>query len=366
MSEALETHRHWWWVFGPWRLRPLLLTTVYGMFFLAYISGFYRERGLLEGEVLTSGLIPGLILALIVFVIAWLGRRWQDVRGVHWPSYIVVIVLLSVVGPSARAIGFLPSELPSSPVLVLTTFVRALIVVVTISTIIGAVLDRLEREVAATQEALDLAREQQVQLLTADEESRRQASLVLHDRVQAGLIASCLELRDLARRLPEPERAELLPLIDRLEAMRSIDVRRAARSLSPNLVDVDFRTAVEELSMQYETVFRVDLAIDPALDRTVDGRDPQTLLAAYRIIDQSLLNAAAHSGASAVAIAVIHTPDGCFVRVADDGIGPPEDPVGGLGSTIMTAWARASNGTWAMERGEDGRGTVVTARLSNA
>ena len=364
MSDPIEQPRHWWWVLGPWPLRPALLTIVYVMFFLSYISGFFREQALLAGEVLTSGLIPGLILALVVLVIAWIGGRWQDARGVHWPSYLVCIAVLAAVGPFARAVGFLPSELPSSPVLILGIYVRSLIVVVTICSVTGAVFDRLERQVAATQVALDVAREQQVQILTADEEARRQASLVLHDRVQAGLIASCLELRALSRDLPEPQRAQIQPLIDRLEAMRSIDVRRAARALSPNLVDVDFRTAIEELAIQYETVFRVDLAIDPALDRTIDGRDPQTLLAAYRIIDQSLLNAAAHAQASTVTIAVVQTPGGCSVRIADDGVGPPADPARGLGSTIMTAWARASGGTWSMGRGDHGRGTVVTAQLS--
>ena len=361
-----ERHRHWWWVFGPWALRPALLTIVYGMFFLSYIAGFYREQGLVEGEVLMSGLIPGLVLAAIVLVIALAGRRWQDARGVHWPSYLIMLVILSLVGPAARAIGFLPSELPSSPPLIAGAFFRSFIVVLMICTVIGAVLNRLERQISATQEALDLAREQQVQILTADEEARRQASLVLHDRVQAGLIASCLELRDLARRLPEREQGEMQPLIDRLEALRSIDVRRAARALSPNLVDVDFRTAVEELAIQYETVFEIDLEIDPALDRASDGRDPQTLLAAYRIIDQSLLNAAAHAQANAVTIAVVQMPHGCLVRISDDGVGPPEDPVRGLGSTIMTAWARASNGSWSMERGPHGHGAVVTARLGTA
>ena len=363
MTELIEQPRHWWWVFGPWRLRPVLLTTVYVMFFLSYISGFFREQALLAGEVLTSGLIPGLVLALVVLVIAWLGRRWQDARGVHWPSYLVLIAVLAAIGPGARALGFLPSELPHSPVLILGIYVRSLIVVVTICSVTGAVFHRLERQVAATQVALDVAREQQVQILTADEEARRQASLVLHDRVQAGLIASCLELRALARELPEPQRAQIRPLIDRLEAMRSIDVRRAARALSPNLVDVDFRTAVEELAIQYETVFRIELDIDPALDRASGSRDPQTLLAAYRIIDQSLLNAAAHAHASTVMIDVVQTAGGCSVRIADDGVGPPAEPARGLGSTIMTAWARASGGTWSMQRGDDGRGTVVMALL---
>ncbi len=362
MIEPVQ-QRRWWWVLGPWPIRPVLLTIVYGMFFLAYIAGFYREQGLVEGEVLASGLIPGLVLAAIVLVLALAGRKWQDARGVHWPSYLVLLIILSLVGPAARAIGFLPSELPSSPPLIAGASARSFIVVFIICTVIGTVVNRLERQIAATQEALDVAREQQVQILTADEEARRQASLVLHDRVQAGLIATCLELRELSRRLPDPEQAQMQPLIDRLESLRSIDVRRAARALSPNLVDVDFRTAVEELAIQYETVFRVDLEIDPALDRASDGRDPQMLLAAYRIIDQSLLNAAAHAQATAVAIAVVQTPAGCVVRIADDGVGPPLDPARGLGSTIMTAWTRASNGSWTMERGANGRGTIVTATL---
>ena len=308
----------------------------------------------------------GALLTLAIYAIASMAKAWQRRHGVHWGAYLVSILAISVTFPMSRAIGLVPPEFPTDPLHVFGLFVRALMIFTFIITLIGIALGRLDEQIAATQSALEIAREQQVQILTADEEARRQASLLLHDKVQAGLITACLELRSLSRRLPDAERGELQSMISRLEAMRSIDVRSAARVLSPNLNDIDFATALEELSTQYDSAFQVDLEVDPELDLRSNSRNPQVLLAAYRIIEQALLNAAAHAQAEHVIVAVRRTPSGCDLQVHDDGVGWPPTAVRGLGSTIMTTWTRAMHGTWSVRPGADGRGTVISAHLKDS
>jgi signal transduction histidine kinase len=97
------------------------------------------------------------------------------------------------------------------------------------------------------------------------------------------------------------------------------------------------------------------------LDRAVIGSG--LLLAAYRIVEQGLLNAVVHAGASRVDIRITRTSAGCTVTVADDGDGLSQNAGSGLGSTLVTTWARAMHGEWRWETGLDGRGTALVAEL---
>lgn len=347
-------------VVGPWPIRPALLTFFTFMIYLTFQAGAAGGEPLLSPHMMRTAVLPGVLLGLPVFSIAWLGRAWQDRHGVHWPSYLLVIALLTAVAPLGRRFDIVPTDVVGGVSNVTSVFRFAGTYMLT-NAVAGLVVRRLERQISATEEALDIARRQQVQILTADEEARRQASLLLHDRVQAGLIITCLELRQLSKELPSASAAKLRPLIEQLETIRSIDVRRAARALSPNLKDIDFQTAVEELVLPYETSFQVDITIDPEIDRSRGRIDPQVLLAAYRVIDQALLNTAAHAQAHHVSISFVRTVDGLEAKVVDDGVGLPQAPVRGLGSTIVTTWMRATGGSWTMESPRSGGGTTVTA-----
>lgn len=359
-----DSRHRWWWFLGPWPVRPALLTMVMLAVYISYVGGFYGNRVLLDREVLLSGLLPGLPLAVIVYSVAKLGERWQRKRGVHWPSYLLTMVVLSAVGPTSRAIGFAPAALPSQPLFVGTSVFRAFVVFFTVSAVLGTVLDRLERQVRATQDALAVAREQQVQMLTTDEEARRQVSLLLHDRVQAGLLTTGMQLRALANRLPESERRELLAVQEQLETIRAIDVRGAARALSPNLDDVDLQTALEDLASQYEVAFATDIRVDADLERDLMQHAPFTALACYRIVDQALMNIAAHAQATAVTVTIDRAGDAVALAVRDNGRGLPPQVTPGLGSAIITTWVRATHGTWDLAPQPDGPGTELSARIN--
>ena len=360
MSES--TRRHWWRLVGPWQIRPGLLTGVAFLYYLTYRAGQQGSMLLFDPTSVTGTIIPGLAAAAVVYGIGALGRAWQGRRGIDWVSYLVTLGAMTAV-----SVAFRVAVLSGTPAMSvganLAGYGRFLFTFMLTSAVAGVIVSRLEAQVTATQEALRVAREQQVQLIAADEEARRQVSLLLHDRVQAGLLTTCLELRGLAPALPPGERSMLEGLIERLEAMRVLDVRQAARVLSPNLEEVDLQTALEDLAAQYEAIFTTEVVIDPADERELSERWPFTALAIYRIVDQGLINVAAHAAAESVIVRVERASDGFRVSVQDDGRGIAEPQRPGLGSTLITTWVRATEGEWSLLPNTGMSGATLTATL---
>ncbi|MFE5244714.1 MULTISPECIES: sensor histidine kinase [unclassified Streptomyces] len=86
-------------------------------------------------------------------------------------------------------------------------------------------------------------------------------------------------------------------------------------------------------------------------------------LAAYRIVQESLTNAAKHSGARHVAVEIHHGERGLGLRVQDDGHGATRSRrEGGSGITGMTERARALGGTLSAGPGRAG-GFIVRGQL---
>ena len=370
MIEQLQAaKRPWWRIIGPWPIRPTVLATAFGLFFIAFLGGWIAQVGRFEAIFIVWLIAGGAVLVAASWGIAELGRRWQQRHGVHGLSYLVVLIALGLIGPLARELQLVPETTMSSGGTFALSFLRPFALFAVTSAVAGVAFARVEREMAATREALDLAKAQQVQIIAADEEARRQVSMLLHDRVQAGLLSTCLELRDVAKRATPEEKEALGALAEKLESMRSIDVRRAARTLSPNLLEVGLQTALEDLAGQYETSFvtSIDLPVD--VDRQLVRDAPFTALAIYRIVDQALLNAAVHAQATQLRVEVSR-PNGWFVvTVSDNGIGLPPNRRPGLGTTIINTWVRATGGSWSLENSASGTGSLLIARvkpMSNA
>lgn len=217
----------------------------------------------------------------------------------------------------------------------------------------------------------------QQRLIEADERMRAQVATLLHDRVQAGLIAACLELTDAVHEgRPDHLTGSIGEVVRRLEAMRDIDVRAAARTLSPDLENLDLRTALEDLSGQYlpSMQTQVEVSNDPAV--LLDRAHLPVVLGAYRMAEQSLLNAAVHGRARHCRISVDIDGDALLLRVIDDGAGisggsspgprsvrsgpVPNKP--GLGTFVCDTWAALLGGTWNMDANPGG-GALVSARI---
>lgn len=346
---------------GPHPIRPALLATTMGsvslLVTLVPSTKYWWQFDFFGSVLVTSLLVAGGIAAW-----ALLGKAWQQRHGVHWGSYIVFILIMATTVPFVRLYYPSAPNLPSGNLGLFPPFFRAVVAMFLINMLLSLATRRVQAQVDATREALEIAREQQLQILTADEDARRQISSLLHDRVQAELIAVCLEMRGVAQGLPPSEQAAINPLIQRLETLRSLDLRNAARSLSPDLDAVDLQTAIEDLAMPFEASLLVDVEVDAAIDRHRHELGRSLMLACYRIVEQGLLNVAAHARASRVDVKLVCAGDVVRVSVADDGIGLRPNASRGLGSVVITTWVRAMEGTWSY-REREGGGTELVAEL---
>lgn len=351
----------WWRYLGPWELRPVPVGILYFLFggfaaltALTAMSGSGWDAFLLvaPGAFLSSGL---------VIAVLWLGRRYQLTHGLGLGGYLAITLLSSAVGIVIRiAMGA-----PLTPLIMGTAnsavgyVARSWGLMLVVLTIFGLGTRRLQQQVDLTTEALAQTREQQEWMLAADERVRRQVADALHDRVQAGIIAACLQLQGLPTSDPEAQRR----VIQRLEDLRRLDVRGLARALSPAIAEVGLASALEDLASQYEPGLVATVAVDEAVECIPGEAGLQVRLGCYRIAEQALLNAAVHARAETCSVDVRVEGSEVVLRVADRGMGlghQPHRP--GLGSAVMTTWARALEGRWDWEPNASG-GLDVVARL---
>lgn len=343
-------HRRWWQYAGPWPLYPLADGLVTGLIALS-VRSLLMTPGTVPAEILTA-----VIFGLIVFGVLELARRYLPKVVATFPGYIAALLAATALATLVRfAQGYIP-DYPtlSTPGDIVFALIRAFVGLVIIQAIIGSLQERLQRQVDVTQQALDVVEAQAEALLKADEEVRRSVAIVLHDRVQGGLLAACLRLQVVAEE-NDGSREEVERVIHELEELRSLDVRRAVRTLSPSLKDVDLETAIAELAEPYLPALAVSISIPRnAID------DPTLRLAVYRIVEQGLLNAVDHGQARHVAISIECPPGRIELTVRDDGRGVDPRHASGLGTMLIDTWCRTLGGSWSLKSGPDGGG-VLTA-----
>ena len=344
--------RRWWQWLGPWPLLPLVDGLLASVLALSVRSSLLRS----------SNVVPEILLAILYGVVVggiiYASRRWLTrfaESGLGYFTTITVAVTASTALRFAqgRVLDY-PAQPPWSDFAIAAS--RSLISIVILQAIVGALHTRLQQQVFSTTEARKLVERQAEALLEADEAVRGSVAGLLHDRVQGGLLAACLRLQ---RALDQPTLSgeEIRRVISDLERLRSLDVRRAVRALSPSLRDVDLETALHDLVDPYEPSVDVEMVIEHPLGVTSD-----CALAAYRIIEQSLLNAVDHGRATSIRIAVHRERDRLTITVEDNGAGLPTAFTPGFGTTLIDTWCRTRMGTWSLAERDSG-GAVVRASL---
>lgn len=226
-------------------------------------------------------------------------------------------------------------------------------------------LEHLARQAAVAVHSVLLARDAQRarrETATAREEERRRIRRDLHDGLGPALAAVALQAetaRDLVHRDPDAAERLLERLVPRLNEAVA-DVRALVHDLRPPTLDeLGLAGSVRELATRFATPTRavhVEVAeLDP-LPAAVD-------LAAYRIVAESLANAAKHAGATQLRLALSRSASALEVRISDDGTGVPDGAVAGVGLRSMRDRAEELGGTCAVLPGADGRGTIVVASI---
>ena len=344
--------RRWWQYAGPWPLYPLADGLVAGLIALS-VRSYIMSVSTVPLEIVTAA-----IFGFIIFAVLELARRFVPRFASTFIGYVVTIVIAITI---ANLVRFAQGYVPDYPNLstggdILFAIIRTSVGLFVIQAIIGTLQERLQRQVDVTQQALDIVEAQAEALLQADEEVRRSVATLLHDRVQGGLLAACLRLQTVAQTNPE-SREEVDRVIHELEQLRALDVRRAVRTLSPSLKDIDLESAIREMAEPYAPAVSVEIDIPR------DAIDDTTLrLAAYRIIEQGLLNAIDHGQATEVEIAIKRSPGAVNISVRDNGRGLVPKHSSGFGTTLIDTWCRTLGGAWHLQPSTT-RGTQLSATL---
>jgi two-component system sensor histidine kinase UhpB len=193
--------------------------------------------------------------------------------------------------------------------------------------------------------------------LAAQEEERARVARDLHDEVNQSLTGVLLRL-EAAREAAPPELRDQLNETKALANQAMRELLSLARQLRPAALD-DLGLAAATAS-QVDQLARGEIEAAFAADGDLSDLDDDAQLVVYRVAQEALSNAARHSGASTVEVALRRREDGGVeLTVADDGRGFAfDESEGGLGIAGMRERALLVGGELTIES-RPGRGTSV-------
>lgn len=170
-------------------------------------------------------------------------------------------------------------------------------------------LERLERERRRSGEMV----------LQAQEEERKRIARDLHDEVNQALTALLLRIEAVAQDAPPALQAELAET-KRLANQAMGELLDLARQLRPTALDdhglvAALRTHVREQDRR--GAVRASFWADPALGDLA----PDAQVVIYRVAQEALVNAARHSGATRIEVALERQDSMAILLVADNGSG---------------------------------------------
>ena len=201
-------------------------------------------------------------------------------------------------------------------------------------------------------------------ILDISSRERQKIGLDLHDELGHHLLGIAIKCRVLAQRLADNAIAEAHDVFEIEEAVnKSIDKTRSmAKGIFPiNLERFGLREMVREI---VENIGDVHVSFAIEMDASIERCKIEILGHLYFIIEEAVLNAIKHSGASHVAISLIFDGYYFVLSIRDDGIGMPDviDQRGGIGLSIMSYRARMLSASLDFSRANGG-GTEIICRF---
>ncbi len=223
---------------------------------------------------------------------------------------------------------------------------------------------RLIAELQAAKQEIEMAHQQEVELVALRE--RERLAREMHDSLGHALVALSVQLEAVQRLYPvNPEGASRQ--IDELKSLTRTSMEALRRTLAglraPSLENRPLSQALLDLSA--ETSQRTGMEVICQAAAEVDQFSQAMTEALWRVTQEALMNVEKHAAARHVQIDLQMRPEAVTLRVADDGIGLPQNPtnqpghfglrgmrerIEGLGGVLTLA----SNGP---------TGTLIEARL---
>lgn len=220
--------------------------------------------------------------------------------------------------------------------------------------IIGNASRRIWLQAQDLQNTIDDLQASRIQLIEADVAVRKSIAEYLHGSVQSELIdiehqASLVHASDVA---------------NRIRNFRSSTIRNISHQLHPMVIDVGLMPAIDDLIGKSPLMVNLHISQEAiALDDFGNAElEMRTRMAIYRVIQEGLLNASTAAGATHVNV-TLEVVDGCIrVEVTDDGCGPTDNPIFGIGFQSIDAWVRGLGGEWCLIPNPEG-GAKLTADI---
>jgi two-component system sensor histidine kinase NreB len=226
-------------------------------------------------------------------------------------------------------------------------------------------IDGIARDITQHVVTRERLRDLTTRLTQAHEDERLRIAHELHDHIGQALTVAKLRAKMIEGALGgDTARQKLGVLIDLLDEMLR-DVRALSRELRPPLLEeMGWAPALELLCESFAE--RSGLSVGYQQAATIARLPHDSELAAYRVVQEALTNAARHAQAQHITVRTDMEDDQLAVSIADDGVGFDLDAAtgegAGLGLLGMQERVDTVGGTIHIDS-TPGGGTRITAYL---
>ncbi len=286
-----------------------------------------------------SPVLVGLTTYLSLLLVTKVRMRFKDF-GSAGLSFFVATFLSSALSVMVIELIFGPNFN-----FAISNGVRLFIGICVISILVGQYRHWVSRELFQNMGLLASIKQQRKLLIQADEDARRDIASLLHDSVQSKLVVSATKLHQISSKAPPALALELKGLLHELEGIRSLDVRTASRSLSPDIEIMGLEQCLRDLANVYSSTMTTsfDLRGITSLVESEAG------LAIYRICEQGFLNALTHGAAKACLVTLWLEEKTVYLEIENNGSTLSNSSNPSQGSAVIDAWVSTFDGIWSLE-----------------
>lgn len=230
-------------------------------------------------------------------------------------------------------------------------------------------VQRLSEKLGELEDRIARGREQVRSLhlrnLDLQEDERRMVARELHDEIGQHVTAIEMETIRVARMSPDEQaqrEARLQQLRASVAEIHRVSRRLVGRLRPPSIESLGLVGALEGLLDRWREDYP-DSALEAVLDPGCDRMPGDRAVHLYRIVQESLSNAARHAQAGNVWVRVVLESTVVRLRVGDDGRGfDPQAATRGYGLAGMRERTEALSGSFAVTS-KSGAGTVIEAEF---